>query len=778
MSDDHVVIIHNDTVNANAEEKHKPIIYLCSASKLKSDVIDSLFDPVQYQRVNIEMPPGLTTEQPINDGIYGALNARIKHLMLSVNLNDGDKIIALENGIYINNHNYYDICCMMIYDQTTKTTNTYNSFGISIDPDLFSTYLSPLCNELMNVDYDPNDREIHGYDNTFGSFLNRKFNVSANNWMKDPRFGNVDRIIQMKDCCNKYLLDSHTVRIPDYPKPGVIFKHMTPIHVNRHLFNVLFSLLERIISDNFDINQVDFFAGLDSRGFWFAPTLARHFNKAFIPIRKASKLPPNTVAIKKAKYMTEYSSDEFALEDSKEFLPINGVKKTCIILDDLVATFGSGVGSVKVLTENNVNVIGFVTVFDVPELRDVASKTLEGYDLKCVVVVNENGKPNDFAPLKYKIPECMIKRIKPNDYDDTNTLDHFVRKYTMTDEQWKNNVPANLDIDRVRFIYTEKEKDLAEKIVKSTNLGFPLENVRVGITTGLFGNGETRVQLETSVRDMHVVVISQTRTGHINNDIMELLLILDACVRSGTSKITVVLPYYPYSRSDKKDHPRCPIAAALVAKLLTSSRIDNLISLDLHAGQIQGFIEKGFHNLYIRHYTCDDMFNHYLKFDDKSMWNNNNVIVAPDAGSARAVKCYSKILGINGVILDKGRDYSKPGTVISTRIIGSPDDLKNKVAFMIDDMADSFGTMCAAAKELVDYGVKYVIIYVTHGVLSGPAIDNINNSPHIKEVVVTDTLPQEHNLIRCPKLRVMTCSELIARSIDGVLTGRSISRLF
>lgn len=801
MTSDCVVVHTGDQSNEN-----KNHIYLCSKSKLKKNVICELFDTMQmfqihnkqnYQIIDMQMPQELSPEQPINDGTEDACLARIRYIIESVELHDGDKIIALENGIYTYNEQYYDICCMMVYDHTTKKIIRYNSFGISIDPRLFTTYLDPRYNELMIDEFpDENDNladnmdenildeimngEIRGLNNTFGHYLHRKFNVDAANWMKDPRFGNICRTKQMKDCCDKYLLDTHTQRINDYPKPGIIFKHMTPILTNRFFLDTLFCLLERVIGDNFNIDQIDYFAGLDARGFWFAPTLARVFKKGFIPIRKASKIPHN-VNTKKAKYVTEYSADEFALEESMDFRSSGGIKKTCVILDDLLATGGSIIGAMRVLTDNDINVIGAVTIYDVPELRKVASETLKQHNLRYIVLVNENGKPNDFIPLKYKIPECLIHRIEIND-----TKNH--RVYTLSDEEWKNYpVTTNLIIDlntevekikNVRFIYTEKEKDLAEKIFKSANMIIPLENLRTGITTGVFSNGETRVQIETDVRNKHVVIISQTRTGHINDDIMELLMILDACVRAGTSEITVVLPYYPYSRSDKKDHPRCPIGAALVAKLLTSCHIDNLVSLDLHAGQIQGFIDRGFHNLYIRNYMCDFMYNNYLKFHDKEKWNDNFILIAPDAGSARAVKCYSKVLGINNVILDKQRDYSKPGTVVNSRIIGSPDDLKDRIAFMIDDMADTFGTMCAAAKELVDYGVKYVIVLVTHGVLSGAAIENINKTQCIKEVVVTDSLPQEHNLIKCPKLRVMTCAELIVRCIDGILTSKSISRLF
>jgi ribose-phosphate pyrophosphokinase len=802
------VVIHpradtNADANANANSNADTVIYLCSKSKLKNDVVNQLFENLQmfqihekkkYWIVNLQIPEGLSPEQPINEWTSDACSTRIWYGKETQRLNDGDKIIALENGIYMydDQKQYYDVCCMMVYDHTTKKTDRYNSFGIQIDPDLLGLYLNPVTNSQMRPDGSvyTRDQVITGYGSTFGQYLNRKFGVDPGNWMKDPRFGNVDRLEQMKDCCDKYLIDSLTLRIPDFPKQGVVFKHMVQILTNPFFFNILNKLLKRMISDNFDINSVDFFAGLCSRGYWFAPILAMIFGKGFIPITKASKVP-NSASTKRKKYNTEYSADEFALEESVNFLPVGGVKRTCLIVDDLLATGDSiAVGALNVLTENGVNVLGAVTVHDVPELRAIASEKLKKHNLKCIVLVNENGLPNDFAPLKYKIPECLIKRIESDD-----SLDQYERKYTLTDEQWVNENKTETETEKieaeaetepgaepfqqhVRFIYTEKERSLAEKIFESLKLSLPLEKLRAGITTGKFSNGETRVQIESSVRNMHVIIISQIRTGFVNDDVMELLLTLDACVRSGTSKITVILPYYPYSRSDKKDHPRCPIAAALIAKLLSSSHIDNLVSLDLHAGQIQGFIERGFHNLYMKNNICDHMFNDYLKFYNQSEWNRRFILIAPDAGSARAVKGYSKILGINNVILDKQRDYSKPGTVIGSRIIGSPDDLKDKIGFIIDDMADTFGTLCSAAKTLVEYGIKYVIVFVTHGVLSGPAIENINTTPHIKEVVVTDTLPQEQNLINCPKLRVISCAELIARSVDGILTGRSVSRLF
>jgi ribose-phosphate pyrophosphokinase len=259
---------------------------------------------------------------------------------------------------------------------------------------------------------------------------------------------------------------------------------------------------------------------------------------------------------------------------------------------------------------------------------------------------------------------------------------------------------------------------------------------------------------------------------------MQLNLILDTCRRSGVEKITVVMPYYPYARSDKKDAPRCAIGSKVVARMLELTHINNLVSVDLHAGQLQGHIDSGFHNLYMIRYICDYIYNNYLKFYPETEWNNHFVLIAPDAGAAKAVKKYSKLLGINNVIMDKERDYSNPGTVLRSRYTGSVEDFKDKTGIIIDDMIDTMGTMCSAASTLVKDGLKDVIVFASHGVLSGPAIKNINESDHIKEVIVTDTLPQQHNVAKSPKINILSSAEIIARTIDGIITGRSISRLF
>jgi ribose-phosphate pyrophosphokinase len=168
----------------------------------------------------------------------------------------------------------------------------------------------------------------------------------------------------------------------------------------------------------------------------------------------------------------------------------------------------------------------------------------------------------------------------------------------------------------------------------------------------------------------------------------------------------------------------------------------------------------------------------YLSYYPKSVWRDTHILVSPDAGSIKRIEAYAKLLEINYVVLHKQRDYSKPGTVTSSMIVGKKEDYENRTAIIVDDIGDTMGTMCSAVNELVSHGLKDAIIVLTHGVFSGKAIENINNNPYIKEVLVSNTLPQDQNIAICPKLRVMDCSELLARSIDAIVSGKSVSQLF
>ncbi|VBB18962.1 phosphoribosylpyrophosphate synthetase [Yasminevirus sp. GU-2018] len=831
-------------------------VYLCSSSSLKLEAVQSCLSKIiinpKITTIEIEVN---TPEQPVNEGTARACFSRIKAgveklLKDGVKLRSIDKVISIENGVYFEfqkevpkTSTCYDVCVLMVcsFNDLGEPIDVarYNSFGVKVDNGLFDIYLDVYLDIIKSpskvttligqpipfgksltvsdtvsdtktdskTDFDSSTDlynkvvfgktgDVEGYGSTFGQFLAKLFSIQHNNWMVDPRFGNTDRRVQIKDALDKYMIDSNTDVIPDYPKPGVMFKHMTSVTVKPNLLNTMYEALERLISNNFDLNKIDYFAGLDARGFYLAPVLARMFKKGFIPVRKANKVPvAKGQVIARESYGTEYSTDEFGLEFRDEYLCENpSQKKNVLILDDLLATSGSILGALKVLQKVGLNVVGAVTMYDVPALRSVARTKLGTAGLMYKVVINNDNTPDDFMKLAYQIPDIMYKRVKYMLEEAKTPITE--RKYTLTPEQWNEfgtsddlTIEEIKEIDakkmrNVRMIYTEKDKSLANRVLEvlsaQTNTELPKLNktLRANITNEQFSNGETRIKIDANIRGKHIIVVCQIRTGHINDDLIELLLIMDACARASAEKITVIMPYYPYSRSDKKDDPRCPIGAAVVSKLLDNSNVNNLVSVDLHAGQIQGYLDKGFHNLYMKRYMCEYIYNNYLRFTPKERWNDEFVLIAPDAGSAKSVKGYSSILGVNNIILDKQRNYAVPGTVMASRMIGSVDDIKGKTGLIIDDMADTMGTMCAAAKELVEKGLRDVVVFVTHGILSGEAIARINTTPYIKEVIVSDTLPQEDNVARCPKLRVVSCDELIARTIDGILTGRSVSRLF
>lgn len=756
-------------LSSNSQLKLTSVKQLCSnLQKITKDtynVICKSNDTLHYD----------TPEQPYDNNILESAMCRNDKLMKYVlsldTISNKVIIISLENGIE-ENDNVTDVCKLVITELYKKSDNeeydkktyTISSFGIEID----------------NIVYDLYKREKDMI--TFGKFLNKYFGVETDNWMADSRFGGINRNEQFMNCLNKYLLMKFTDIIPNYPRNGVMFKHISSVFAEPILLNILFDLLEHFIKNNFDVNKIDYFAGLDARGFYFAPYLSKLFGKGFIPIRKSNKIPPHNIyEVYTNKYSTEYSNDEFAIECRKQYLSTD-VQKNVVLIDDLLATGGSLIGATILLTNIGMNVLGSVTIYHVPELSNRTANLFEVNNHKNYVLLHECGLTTEKIKLTYKVSEFVHKKI--ND-DNIN----YERKYTLTDEQWNKSVENIHDLDeeleKVKFIFTDKDKKLAWKILLSLRLlkrtaylTTYVNNNIVQITNGQFSNGERRIKIDTSIRNYHVIIVCQTRTGFINDDFMELIMIMDACKRAGVSKITVVLPYYPYARSDKKDDPRCPIGASVIAKIIKNMDIDNLISLDLHAGQIQGYIDSGFHNLYIKRYACDYLYNNYLKFYDHVQWNELFVFVAPDTGCGKTIKGYSEILGINNIIMDKQRNYSVPGTILSSRYCGDSSLLKNKTVIIIDDMADTMGTMCSASNELVNSGAKDVIILVTHGVLSGESINRINSTQCIKEVIVTDTLPQDNNLVLSPKIRLLSCGELIARTLDGILTGKSISRLF
>ncbi|ESO07302.1 hypothetical protein HELRODRAFT_154625 [Helobdella robusta] len=300
--------------------------------------------------------------------------------------------------------------------------------------------------------------------------------------------------------------------------------------------------------------------------------------------------------------------------------------------------------------------------------------------------------------------------------------------------------------------------ELAHKICD--RLGIELGKV----TSKKFSNQETCVEIGESVRGEDVFIV-QSGCGEINDMIMELLIMINACKIASASRVTAVIPCFPYARQDKKDKSRAPISAKLIANMLSTAGADHIITMDLHASQIQGFFDIPVDNLYAEPAV--------LKWIRENIpeWRNS-IIVSPDAGGAKRVTSIADKLNVDFALIHKER--KKANEVASMVLVG---DAKNKVAILVDDMADTCGTICKAAEKLFEAGALKVYAICTHGILSGQALTHINNS-HFECVVVTNTIPQETNQNNCSKLQVIDISMILAEAIRRTHNGESISYLF
>ncbi|XP_067142796.1 ribose-phosphate pyrophosphokinase 2-like [Centruroides vittatus] len=300
--------------------------------------------------------------------------------------------------------------------------------------------------------------------------------------------------------------------------------------------------------------------------------------------------------------------------------------------------------------------------------------------------------------------------------------------------------------------------DLAQRIVD-----------RLGITLGKvvlkkFSNQETCVEIGESVRGEDVYIV-QTGCAEVNDHLMELLIMINACKIASASRVTAVIPCYPYARQDKKDKSRAPISAKLVANMLSVAGADHIITMDLHASQIQGFFDIPVDNLY-----AEPAVLLWIK-ENIPEWRNS-IIVSPDAGGAKRVTSIADRLNVEFALIHKER--KKANEVASMVLVG---DVKDKVAILVDDMADTCGTMCHAAEKLLEAGAAKIYAILTHGIFSGSAISRINNAC-FEAVVVTNTLPQEQHMEDCQKIRCIDASMILAEAIRRTHNGESISYLF
>lgn len=311
-------------------------------------------------------------------------------------------------------------------------------------------------------------------------------------------------------------------------------------------------------------------------------------------------------------------------------------------------------------------------------------------------------------------------------------------------------------LERMRIFSGNSSRVLATDICKK--LGISLGRA----TVSTFSDGETSVEIDENVRGMDVFIIQSTSTP-VNNNLMELLIMIDALKRASADRIIAVMPYYGYARQDRKAAPRAPITAKLVADLLTTAGASRVIAVDLHAGQIQGFFNIPVDNLYGTPILLE-----YVKRN----YTSQLTIVSPDTGGVVRARAFAKRLGATLAIVDKRRDAPNESQVMN--VIG---DVKDKNAIILDDMIDTAGTVVQAAEALKDEGATEVSVCCTHPVLSGPAIERLSSSV-VKEVIVTDTIPLHEKARTCKKIKVLSMAGVLSESIKRIYYNESISSLF
>ncbi|XP_022919535.1 ribose-phosphate pyrophosphokinase 1 isoform X1 [Onthophagus taurus] len=341
----------------------------------------------------------------------------------------------------------------------------------------------------------------------------------------------------------------------------------------------------------------------------------------------------------------------------------------------------------------------------------------------------------------------------------------------------KPSVILHSRMPNIKVFSGTSHPDLAQRIVD--RLGIDLGKV----VTKKFSNLETCVEIGESVRGEDVYIV-QSGSGEINDNLMELLIMINACKIASASRVTAVIPCFPYARQDKKDktdsseklmakwkntewkfRSRAPISAKLVANMLSVAGADHIITMDLHASQIQGFFDIPVDNLYAEPAV--------LKWIKENIveWRNS-IIVSPDAGGAKRVTSIADRLNVEFALIHKER--KKANEVASMVLVG---DVKDRVAILVDDMADTCGTICHAAEKLMEAGATKVYAILTHGIFSGPAISRINNAC-FEAVVVTNTIPQDGHMKECPKIQCIDVSMMFAEAVRRTHNGESVSYLF
>ena len=298
---------------------------------------------------------------------------------------------------------------------------------------------------------------------------------------------------------------------------------------------------------------------------------------------------------------------------------------------------------------------------------------------------------------------------------------------------------------------------LAREISKELKV----EIIDVSVTR--FSDQEVFVEINENIRGKNIFVIQSTSMP-ANDNIMELLITIDALKRASANTVTAVIPYFGYARQDRKVGPRTPISAKLIADILTTAGIDRLLTIDLHAGQIQGFFDIPVDNLYAAPVITKDILDNYK--------NKDLVVISPDVGGVVRARGIAKRINGDLAIVDKRRDKANESEVMN--IIGN---IKDRDCIIVDDIVDTAGTLCNAAAALIEAGAKSVSAYITHGVLSGPAVERIKTSK-LNELVITDSIAPTKLILDASNIRILNLAPLIAEAIKRISSDSSVSSLF
>ena len=309
----------------------------------------------------------------------------------------------------------------------------------------------------------------------------------------------------------------------------------------------------------------------------------------------------------------------------------------------------------------------------------------------------------------------------------------------------------------MKLLAGNSNRSLAQAI--ADHLDMPLTKAQVK----RFADNEVFAVIEENVRGEDVFVIQST-SYPANDNLMELLICIDALVRASARRITAVMPYFGYARQDRKTGGRTPISAKLVANMITRAGADRVLTMDLHAGQIQGFFDIPTDNLVATPVLANDIRDRYTR--------GNLMIVSPDVGGVVRARSLAERLNVDLAIVDKRRPKAGESEVMN--IIG---DVAGRECILFDDIVDSGGTLVNAAKALIAAGATEVSAYISHGVLSGPAVQRVTDGP-LKELVITDSIEQPHEVLSCSKIRTVPVAPLIGEAIRRIANEESVSKLF